>query len=264
MVVSRRSINDIATRDALRLAAVLREVGGEGRQLNSGWMACDAPDSWADYAAGLGVGHPVSDDELDELIAFYRDRGRPAKVQITPYQHPSLLKGLSMRGFTPYALQTILVCELSDVDASIAEVEGLSVRRLDPASQDDVEAFVRAQSAGFYPDSGAPESVKTAARRVAKNHRTQIWLLEVSGELAGSGGIETYENCAVLIAGAVIPPFRRRGIQRAFMAFRLGEAASTGLDYALVGSTPGGPTERNALRLGFTGAYTQLGLSLSW
>ena len=61
-------------------------------------------------------------------------------------------------------------------------------------------------------------------------------------------------------AGCVYAESRRKGLQSAFIRFRLAQAASRGLRYATIGSAPGGPTERNALRAGFSAAYTQIGL----
>ena len=86
-----------------------------------------------------------------------------------------------------------------------------------------------------------------------------MWLLVFEGNVVGSGGLELYEGSGVLIAGTVHEAARRRGFQRAFLRFRMEQAMAAGLDYALVGSPPGGPTERNALREGFSVAYTQLG-----
>jgi N-acetylglutamate synthase-like GNAT family acetyltransferase len=87
--------------------------------------------------------------------------------------------------------------------------------------------------------------------------RWTLWLLELDGLVVGSGGLESFEDSAVLIAGCVHPEARRQGLHSAFMRFRLERAAQAGLAYALVASTPGDPTERSALRSGFSGAYTQ-------
>jgi len=251
---------EIAERDARRLARVLAEVGGEGAALDGGWMACDPRGSWATYAAGLGVDGPVSDATLDALVAYYAARGRRAAIQITPYQHPSLLDGLAARGFTVYELESVLARALTPRPAGVA-VPGLRFQPVDPDDDDSVANFVAAQLAGFFPDRAPPPAMIPITERVARSSRCRLWLMTVDGELAGSGGLEVFEDAAVLIAGAVMPHFRRRGIQQAFVRFRLEQARLDGRAYATVGSTPGGPTERNALRAGFQMAYTQIGLA---
>ena len=80
------------------------------------------------------------------------------------------------------------------------------------------------------------------------------------GEIVASGGLEVFENSAVLIAGAVLPHARRQGVQSAFIEFRVRQAAMMGIEYCLVGSLAGGPTERNALRAGFSPVYNPVDL----
>ena len=251
---------EVAHRDARRLAVVLREIGGDGAALGShGWMACDLDGSWADYAAGLGVDGPVSDSTLDRLVEFYRARGRTPKIQVTPYQHPSLLEGLERRGFTVYEAETVLWRPLLELPP-VAAPNSLAFLPVDPASPASCSAFRDSQFAGFFADREVPTGMGPITDRVARGPRSHLTLLQLDGSPAGSGGIEPYESVAVLIAGCVHPEARRRGVQSAFIRYRLHQAAALGATYATIGSTPGGPTERNALRCGFRPAYTQTGL----
>ncbi len=149
--MARPNPSEIADREARRLALVLREFGGEGAPIGSGWMACDLPGSWAVYAAGLGLEGKVEDTTLDALVAFYRERDRPPRIQVTPYQDPSLLKGLAARGFTPYGLDTVLARSLTDLPL-LEPIPQLEFRRTDPSSEEDVAAFRDSQMAGFFGD----------------------------------------------------------------------------------------------------------------
>ncbi len=250
---------EIAHRDARRIATVLRDIGGEGAPVADGWMACDLPGSWADYAAGLGVQGPVEASSLDTLVDYYRAHKRAPRIQVTPYQHPSLLRGLGDRGFSTHELETVLVHSLDGLPQTRSP-PGLHFRRIDPASDEDVTAFRNSQMAGFFGEGEPPPGMLPITDRVARYARCHLWLLELDGELVGSGGLELFEDAAVLIAGCVVERARRRGLHSSFLRFRLEHAARAGLRYATVGSMAGGPTERNALRAGFTVAFTQLGL----
>jgi len=249
----------IADRDARRLAIVLREVGGEGAPIGGGWMACDLEGSWAVYAAGLGLAGSVDDTTLDALVDFYRERNRPPQIQVTPYQHPTLIKGLAARAFAPYELETVLVRTLEDLPPS-KPIPGLIFRPVDPKSDLDVMAFSNSQMTGMFDHDAPPQGMVPITARVARSPRVRLWLLELEGRIVGSGGLETFEETAALIAGCVHIEARAKGLHSAFIRFRLEEAAAADLHYVTVGSTPGGPTERNALRAGFSVAYTQLGL----
>lgn len=246
-----------ATREARRMAKVLREVGGHGAPIgDSGWMACDSPGSWADFAAGLGLAGPVGDDVLDALVAWYADQGRPARIQTTPYQHRSLHEGLAARGFVFYEHDNVLVrrAAMVEVDAPA----GVRFVRVDsPAT---VDRFIAVQLDGFSVERGDGPAMQAITRRVAEHGRSELWLLEVEGEDAGSGGLEIFEGHGTLICGAVLDRFRRRGLQGALIRHRVRRAAELGLGEVTIGSLPGGPTERNAVREGFAVAFSMVGV----
>ena len=202
----------IADRDARRLAIVLREVGGEGAPIGGGWMACDVPGSWADHAVGLGMDGPVEGPTLDALVAFYRQRERTPRIQVTPYQHPSLLRGLEARGFSSYG----------------EEPQGVVFRPVDPSKDDDVAAFRASQMTGFFEDAPPPPGMLPIMERVARSPRCSLWLIELDGRVVGSGGLESFEDAAVLIAACVHREARRQGLQTAFIRFRLEQAAAMG------------------------------------
>lgn len=250
----------MALRDARRLAVVLRELAIEGAPCGSGWMAWDGAGSWADYAAGLGdPTEPFVDADLDALLAFYARFDQPAVIQITAYDHPGLLAGLSSRGFVAQELVNVLVHAGDDLRGT--PTTDLVFRPVDPDDAASVARFVDVQMAGFHGAvEDAPPALITITERVAAMERVRTWVVEDDGAPVASCGLEFWEDSAVLVAGAVVPGARRRGIHQAMLRFRLAWAFEVGARYCLIGSTAGGPTERNALRLGFRPAYTVLDL----
>jgi len=253
------SPSEIALRDARRLARTLEDLVATGRRIGPGYAACDAPGSWARYAAGVGAEGEVAAADLDALVAVYTERGAVPRVQLSPYEHPSLLAGLGQRGFVAYEQVTLLGRALDDLPAA-PSVPGLVLRRLDPSQPDEVDAFVAVQLEGFYGPEPAPEAMGPITRRVATHPRTRLWLAELDGEVVGSAGVEWFEGSAALIAGAVVPAARRRGVHAALIHRRLVDARDLGAAYVLIGSDPGAATERNALRTGFGVVTTLLGV----
>jgi GNAT superfamily N-acetyltransferase len=246
----------IAAVDARRMALVMREIGGGGEPINSGWMVYDGPGSWASYAAGLGLSGPVTSAEIRRLVDFYDAHGMDAQVQTTPYQDPSLFSALAEHHFVTDDFTIMFVHDLKDL--STTQRPGLEFIEINPGNDEDIQAFVDAQMIGFYAPKAAPEGITAITGRVGRHPRCRIWLLKLDGKIVGSGGLEVFENSAVLIAGAIFPEARRKGIQSAFVNYRLRVARDLGLDYALVGSVPNGGTERNALRQGFVPIMTQI------
>ena len=247
---------EIATDDAQRLALVLSEVGGEGAPIGGGWMACDVPGSWADYAAGLGLKGEVAEETFEELVAFYRTRDRQPRIQLTACEHPTLLRGLEARGFTPYRGGAVLA-RMLDALPEQNLIEGMTFRRIDPANEEDVQEFCTSQMIGFFDEEDHPKGMVPITERVARSQRSRLWLVEIDGTVVGSGGFESHEDSGQLVAGCVHPEARRQGVHSAFIRFRLAQAAKAGLRYLTIGSEPGGPTERNARRAGFSMAYMQ-------
>ncbi len=253
--------NEVALRDARRLAVVLSELGHDVAPIGSGWMASDLPGSWADHASGLGVDGPVDEETIDRLVAFYRERGRVPRIRVTPYQHRSLFERLGARGFSVHELDSILLHDLERLPDPVV-VPGLTFRSIDPGNEEDVARFRESQVAGFFDAEPVPAGYLPITERVGRSTRCRLWLLELDGAVVGSGGLEPFEGSAVLICGCVHPEARRRGIQSAFIRYRIEQARAAGLDYAIIGSEPGAGSERNALRAGFVPMYTQFSLQL--
>ena len=79
----------------------------------------------------------------------------------------------------------------------------------------------------------------------------------MGGQAAGAAGSSYRAGVMSLFGTSVLPAFRRRGIQQALIAARLGRALSLRADLASITSHPGIPTERNAARLGFQLAFVR-------
>lgn len=251
----------MANQDALRMAKVLQDIGGDGAAVSSGWMSCDQPGSWATYAAGLGLEGPLAAADIDRVVDFYHSRQRPAQVQVHAYQHPSVMGQLKARGFTQVDESQVLAFDLS---AELSELtpHGFRFVRVDPTQERDCLAFAASQGTGFFEDKPVPAGMDPITQRVIQLPRAQLWLIERDGHVVGCGGLEPFENMAVLIGACVHPEARRIGLHSAFIRFRLMQAQQQGLDYALIASAVNGPTQRNATRVGFTPAYTHATMAL--
>lgn len=241
--------------DARRLVQVLRELAAYGEPVGDGYMAANASSDWCDMAIGLGLSGPVPEAELDRMMAFYAAHGRPAKVMTTLGAHPSLPAALERRGLAPYEQEHTLTL---DLNGELPEVElppGLTLRAVDPSDPAAVEAAVAVQVAAFHPDGVGADGARSSFAAAVRHPRALFWVAERQGEVLGAAGLEVYEQLGVLILGAVHPAAQRQGVQQALIRHRVWEAKRLGLRVALIGSVAGGPTERNALRAGFSVAY---------
>jgi GNAT superfamily N-acetyltransferase len=230
---------------ARRIAGGVALFAGEGSPINQ--------------AAGLGFAGEVTPGDLDELEAFYRARHVKPLVVVSPLAHPSLMRGLSARGYAVAGFENALVRSLggADVlpvpDASI-EVRGISAEDRDRYARMVVEGFA---APGVRPSDGEWRLGRIAASR----ERVSLLLAYVDGQPAGTGELRVQDGLALLTGDTTVPAFRRRGVQRRLQLARLAAALEQGCDLATSDARPGGPSQRNMERLGFRVAYTRVELA---
>ena len=241
------------------LAAV--ELARESRALADGWLAFGGPGAYVNKACGLGLDRPLTDAEMDTLVAFFTSRGVEPRVELCPFAHPSLVAGLAQRGFVLQQFINVLVRKLSPEDAppvTPALPEGLTLERVDPSDDAAVRRFVEVAESGFLPEGEpVPELFMDLGTRAARRPTQDSFVARLGGEVVGAAGCETRDGITALFGTSVKPAFRRQGIQQALIAARLERARERGSHLATIMSSPGIPTERNAARLGFTMAYTR-------
>jgi len=255
---------DIAIREEARQAVATAEIANESEPIAGGWMTFVGAGSWANQACGLGLQGPVSDADLDRLVQFYVTRGVEPGIEVCPFVDESLIVGLSSRGFQLREFENVMVRELK-VDEDLRSLHpygwpaDLVLKHIDATDESQVESFVEVSTRGFR-DEGSPVSdvLAVTTTRAVKHPRSDSFLAQIRGEDAGGGAMECSGKIAYLFGTSVSTTFRRQGIQMALMIRRLERAIECGCEFALIHSQPGIPTERNALRLGFTLAYTKV------
>lgn len=262
------SYAEIARLEERRQALGTAEVVQIAEPIGGGFMAFEGPGSWANQACALGLDGPVPADEIDRLVAFYTSRGVEPKIEVCPFAHESLVRGLAERGFTLREFENVLARELGpeeDLRAVLSHgwPPDLLLLRVDPADEEQVRVFIDVSTHGFRRE-GEPifSEFLAVTRRVVAHPRCDSFLALVGGEPAGGGGMETAAGVSCLFGASVLPRFRRRGIQQALIVRRLERARERGCRLACIHSRPGIPTERNAARLGFFMAYTKAVMAL--
>ena len=254
---------EIAQLEEHRQAQLLAEVAPLVRPFAGGVMGFHEPGSWQNQASGVGLAGPVSLDEIDALIEFYASRAVEPRLELSPFADDTLIAGLGSRGFVIREFEHVLARELpagEPLEAALpfGRTAGLDVRALDKADARLLERAVEVSLRGFYPNEAIPQAMFEACVRTSLLPSVLTLLAWVDGELAAAGSVHLGERVASLMGVSTEPRFRRRGIQQALIVERLAAARAHGCVLATIGSRPGIPTERNAMRLGFAMAYTKV------
>ena len=243
-----------------RLARALRYAADESLDVGGGCGGFSGIGSWSNQAVGLGFGGEVSADDVAAIIDFHGSRGVEPKVEVAPHADPSCLARLREAGFTVAGFEQVLVRPL---EGALPPIDpSIEVAVLDPTDADQVRRVQDLQARSFASDESA--EADDHHRRLfglyMSHPATRTVIALVDGVEAGSAMVELDPPVAQFFAGGTLPSMRRRGVQRALLVARLRMAIEAGCSYASTDSAPGGGTERNAVRLGFVGAYTRVSL----
>ncbi|MBN9685697.1 MULTISPECIES: GNAT family N-acetyltransferase [unclassified Corallococcus] len=230
--------------------------------LADGWMAFGGEGSYINKSCGYGFARDVTDAELDALVDFFASRGVEPKAELSPFAPQSLLKGLADRGFVLREFETVLYRPLrAGEDLSRltqGAPAGLRVERVDPSDDAAVRRYVEIAGSGFVPEGESmPDIFWEMGLKAAHHPSTDSYLAWIDGVPAGGGACEVSDGLTSLFGTSVLPAYRRRGVQQALIAARLARGLEKGSDLAAIMSSPGIPTERNSMRMGFQMAYSR-------
>src|SRR5688572_12849515 len=254
---------DLAARIEGRLAEAMRVVSDEHLDVAGGCAGFSGLGSWSNQAVGLGFAGELSADDIGRIIDFHSRRGAEPKVELAPHAHPSCIARLREAGFVINGFEQVLLRPTGPGSLPLPEPDpSVRVEVVDPTDPAARERFLAVQTHGFKDDiAAAPtEHDRRLFPRYMMHPSVRAVMAFIGEEPAGVGLVEFWPPLAQLFGGSTVPVARRRGVQTALILARLKLAAEAGCTLAGTDSAPGGGTERNAIRIGFTPLYTRVSL----
>jgi GNAT superfamily N-acetyltransferase len=242
--------------DVASFVTGLAPWGARAQVIAGGQAAITGPGWFANRVQGAGLNGPVSAADLDAAAAFY---GPAAAVEfeVCPLAHPSLLEGLTARGYRLQGFRNVYAVRLGQRPTEADRPPGLQVAVIDTGDDEAVRRWSQLILDGFgYRDAGDRRRVDQWNRMVAGRPEARLLLATLDGAPAGAGNVLLHGATAALGGTATLPAFRRRGIQAALLQARLDVATADGATLAVVTADPGGGSARNIERAGFTLGYT--------
>ncbi len=217
---------------------------------------------------GVGLDGPVSIDEWSAVERMFHESGSPVVVDLCPFADSSFTAMLSERGYTIAAFETVTFRSLVDAlpQAPALDPE-IDLKIVSLGDHEDVAAWGRVVDVGFA-DGGEPmrftvDIARVRAHTAAREGRSRpsMLLATVRGEPAGGAALSITDVFGLRIAhmsgAAVLPQFRKRGIQSGLTAARMRVARDAGAQFAKLDVSAGSASHRNAERAGFRVAYTR-------
>lgn len=235
---------------AVRLAESTLEIGGG--------IACRrACGAWLNVAAGMGLASPITPGEAAEIVEWFAEAGKDARVEVA--DRACGLDVLSELGFRLWRLVSILSLGVKGFAPSVrSDASSVSIERLVWGDAEAVEACSMILTSAFTAAGQPVRDSDVQANRECLSHRdATAFVAKVGHRCVGVGLIDVAGTLASLWGAAVAPEHRGVGIQRKLLEVRIQHAIEQGAEVAFVETDSGGPTHRNAARLGFALAYSR-------
>lgn len=240
----------IAYAEALQRARPQANVAIE--PIAGGHMVFTGPQSPIGRTIGIGLQGPVTAGDVDRIEDFYFSRGADAQIDVVPAADESLFVLLRERPYRLFELNNVMVMRLLPDRRFNTEVEGVEVRRAEPA-----EARVCADVLGRCFEGTPPDFADTIAAMFEAPALTFIAMSDGTPVAAAAGLVVEEEKLIALFGAGTLPSHRGRGIQTAMLGARLNAAKEAGCTLAVTITRGGTSSQRNAERLGFRTAYSK-------
>jgi GNAT superfamily N-acetyltransferase len=243
-------------------AEATRDLASDSEPIAGGWMAANGPGSFLNKAVGMSFDGEPGTEDIVRLERFFASRGIEPRIELTAFAPVAFLRKIAEAGFVLQEFEHTLVCPIDPASVQarlqVGWPDEIRVEQLDPENPDQVRDFVLTSASGFFPEGERiPETLFQTGLKVARAPDHIGFIAYVKGEIAGAAGSSFRRGVISLFGASVLPRFRRRGIQQALIAARLGRGVSLQANLGSITSHPGIPTERNAARMGFQLAYVR-------
>jgi hypothetical protein len=216
------------------------------------------PGSPLNKVLGLGLHGPVSDEELDAIERFYRDRGSPAQIELCPMAYADLPARLCSRGFVLQGFESQLARSFAPQASQASPV------RVSLAAPEQDNLWIRVVAEGFGAAEphvgGGPEFETFSVDQIAQimsqfNHPSlRRYLAWIDGQVAGGGSSWLIDGVLGIAGTSTLPAFRRQGVQSAVTVKAIHDAAGEA-EIVTATTAPGSTSQRTFERLGFRVMY---------
>jgi len=253
---------------AVECAETLDRLGhGSGaavERIAGGFAVYCGAESPVTQAVGLGLDGPVNGEEFDRLENFYRTRNEAVRVETCPLADASLIELFGKRGYRVTEFTNVMACSLAAANPSTISPQlspGITIDKIGP---EHFDLWTLTVGQGFADHFPVTKELLEIMKMFAQGPSSECYLARVDGKAAGGGTIAIRNEVAGLFGASTLPDFRGRGIQTALLHARLARAKAAGCDLAVSLARPGGVSERNILRRGFTALYTRVKFEREW
>lgn len=236
-------------------ARVFPESGARWIEVAGAYAMYDGPASPVTQTFGLGLFEPATSAVLEQIEAFFRERGAPVSHDVSPLAGLPLAALLNERGYRPVEFASVMYRPIGrGFKLALPLNEKIRVR---PIHENEGELWARTAAKGWNTLPELTDFILPMAPLSTQREDSMSFLGELDGQAIAAGALCFCQGVALLAGACTVPEGRRQGAQLAMLDTRLRYAAEQGCDIAMMCAEPGSSSQRNAERHGFRIAYTR-------
>lgn len=231
------------------------DSGVEWKEINGTYALFDGVESPLTQTFGLGLLKEVSSQVIEELEEYYQQFSAPIFHEISPLADPHM-EILFNHGYQPIEQSSILFKTLSN-----EKLFNFSKIKAEPMLKNEKEAchtWALTSARGWCGEwSDLSEFMYNFAKIGASSQGVVPFFANLNGKPISTGMLYVDNEVALLAGDSTIAEGRKLGAQNALIEARLNHAIDCGCTLAMITTSPGSGSQRNAEKNGFRLAYTR-------
>jgi hypothetical protein len=235
-------------------ARVFPQSDAQWIEIAGAYAMYDGADSPVTQTFGLGLFESATSAVLEEIEAFFVERGAPVSHDVSPLAGVGLAAALHGRGYHPIEFASVMYRPIGGPEPARPRNDKILVH---PIRDDEGDLWAQIAARGWNEIPELTDYLLTLGPISTQREDSISLLAELDGQAIAAGTLCFHGGVALLAGACTIPEGRRQGAQLALLDTRLRHAAGRGCDIAMMCAEPGSASQRNAERHGFRIAYTR-------
>ena len=242
-------------------AKVYPQSGAQWIEVAGAYAMYDGISSPCTQTFGLGLFEAATRATLEEIEAFFNNRGAPVFHEVSPLAGLELVALLNTCGYHPMEFTSVMYRPIREtLVSSLRHNEKIRVRVI---TEDEGGLWAQTTVKGWSHLPELSEFLLELGLMRAQQEDSISFLAELNGQSVAAAALSLGGGVALLAGACTIPEARKQGAQLALLDYRLRYAAERGCDIAMMCAQPGSASQRNAERHGFRIAYTRIKWNLA-
>lgn len=228
------------------------QSGAEWIDVAGAYAMFDGPDSPLTQSFGLGMFEEPTVTDLNQIEAFFLQRGAPICHEISPMAGVALADALAARGYRPVEFTSVMHRAVAAMDTPGGG--NVTARRIATGEE---SLWSQLSAAGWGDNSELRSFLLDLGIVISAAEGSIAFLAELDGKPIATAALRCDNGVALFAGASTIAEARNQGAQRALLEARMRHAVTAGCDLAMMCAAPGSASQRNAERQGFRIAYTR-------